>query len=89
MFIYFQREDSNDRHFPATGDKVEFTCDKGFRLQGADILTCTEEGIWDHDEPTCEEVKCPITKEYKYFHFFKKSLLKPNAFVYFPFFQDY
>lgn len=63
MFIYFSREDSHDIHFPTIGDRVEFTCDEGFHLRGSEILTCTEEGIWDSEEPFCEEIKCPISEK--------------------------
>ncbi len=31
-----------------------YICDSGFVLFGDDIRTCSEEGVWSKDEPTCQ-----------------------------------
>lgn len=31
-----------------------YVCDPGFVLFGDEIRTCSEEGVWSKDEPTCQ-----------------------------------
>ncbi|XP_035685561.1 uncharacterized protein LOC118422151 [Branchiostoma floridae] len=37
------------------GDVVDFTCNSGYRLQGAPSVTCQADGQWTSREPTCTE----------------------------------
>lgn len=37
---------------------VTYSCQQGYRLQGAETLTCLETGEWDQEAPTCEQVYC-------------------------------
>ncbi|KAI8501685.1 hypothetical protein Bbelb_209560 [Branchiostoma belcheri] len=40
-------------------DIVTFTCDPGYELNGAAILTCQADTTWSHPVPTCTLVQCP------------------------------
>ena len=33
--------------------KTVFSCNEGYLMQGDATLTCTLNGTWDHDQPTC------------------------------------
>ena len=35
-------------------DKVTFSCDDGFRLEGANMISCRSDGSWSAKFPTCE-----------------------------------
>ncbi|XP_076821816.1 sushi, von Willebrand factor type A, EGF and pentraxin domain-containing protein 1-like isoform X2 [Clavelina lepadiformis] len=35
-------------------DTITYGCSRGFRLSGAKILSCTEDGTWSHPVPTCQ-----------------------------------
>ncbi|CAK8684025.1 unnamed protein product [Clavelina lepadiformis] len=40
-------------------DEIEFECDEGFEINGAETVTCLSNGGWSDTEPTCdEEVTC-------------------------------
>ncbi|NXO50228.1 DAF factor, partial [Aramus guarauna] len=42
--------------------KVNYTCDKGYKLVGGSQRTCEVSGThvsWSGDAPVCQEVKCP------------------------------
>ncbi|CAG5096440.1 Oidioi.mRNA.OKI2018_I69.XSR.g14619.t2.cds [Oikopleura dioica] len=41
----------------AEGSVCSFSCNEGFRLDGAEELTCINEK-WDHPVPTCVKVEC-------------------------------
>ena len=36
------------------GDSCSFQCDYGWRLEGMQVLTCLESGLWNEDQPTCK-----------------------------------
>ncbi|KAF7657857.1 hypothetical protein LDENG_00020990 [Lucifuga dentata] len=36
-----------------------FSCEAGYKLQGADSIQCSEHGQWNKDIPTCKELECP------------------------------
>ncbi|XP_071821492.1 uncharacterized protein [Apostichopus japonicus] len=40
-------------------DRVAFTCDQGFSLNGESVLTCQSDGTWSADVPECTAVQCP------------------------------
>ncbi|XP_029470754.1 sushi, von Willebrand factor type A, EGF and pentraxin domain-containing protein 1 [Rhinatrema bivittatum] len=40
------------------GQTITYSCDRGFRLKGKNILTCLETGEWDADVPFCETINC-------------------------------
>ena len=40
----------------SVGDTATFTCDAGYELNGADVLTCQSDGTWDNPPPTCESI---------------------------------
>ena len=37
----------------AVGSTVSFTCNSGYRLNGADSATCRDSGSWSAESPTC------------------------------------
>ncbi|XP_076821867.1 sushi, von Willebrand factor type A, EGF and pentraxin domain-containing protein 1-like isoform X1 [Clavelina lepadiformis] len=39
-------------------DTITYGCSRGFRLSGAKILSCTEDGTWSHPVPTCQQITC-------------------------------
>ncbi|NXD69238.1 DAF factor, partial [Eolophus roseicapillus] len=44
------------------GSKVNYTCDKGYKLVGGSQRTCEVSGTrvsWSGDAPVCQQVKCP------------------------------
>ncbi|NWU99164.1 DAF factor, partial [Upupa epops] len=44
------------------GSKVNYTCDKGYKLVGGSQRTCEVSGTrvaWSGDAPLCQEVRCP------------------------------
>uniref|UniRef100_UPI00358E4E79 sushi, von Willebrand factor type A, EGF and pentraxin domain-containing protein 1-like isoform X2 n=1 Tax=Myxine glutinosa TaxID=7769 RepID=UPI00358E4E79 len=43
------------RHF---GDVVTFSCDRGYRLQGKNKITCQPSGQWTSTSPVCGTVMC-------------------------------
>ncbi|XP_066271289.1 sushi, von Willebrand factor type A, EGF and pentraxin domain-containing protein 1-like [Branchiostoma lanceolatum] len=54
---------ANGARTPATGatsyqDTVTFTCNTGYRLDGAATLTCQADGTWSNPAPTCRRI-CP------------------------------
>ncbi|XP_070287020.1 sushi, von Willebrand factor type A, EGF and pentraxin domain-containing protein 1 [Myotis yumanensis] len=40
------------------GAEVTFSCEEGYRLMGANKITCSESGEWSHLIPHCEAVSC-------------------------------
>ena len=42
------------------GERVSFRCNSGFRLEGAQALTCLDQGIWDDVMPVCQPLSCTI-----------------------------
>ncbi|PIK48478.1 hypothetical protein BSL78_14648, partial [Apostichopus japonicus] len=42
-----------------SNDRVAFTCDQGFSLNGESVLTCQSDGTWSADVPECTAVQCP------------------------------
>ncbi len=41
------------------GTIVQFSCERGFELQGASVVTCSANNSWEPALPTCVPVKCP------------------------------
>lgn len=37
----------------STGSTATYTCNIGFELSGADILTCQDNATWDNPPPNC------------------------------------
>ncbi|XP_077986725.1 sushi, von Willebrand factor type A, EGF and pentraxin domain-containing protein 1-like isoform X2 [Glandiceps talaboti] len=40
------------------GEQVQFSCNPGYRLEGASLLTCTYRGEWSDLAPVCRENTC-------------------------------
>ncbi|XP_061593101.1 E-selectin-like isoform X1 [Cololabis saira] len=40
-----------------------FSCDHGFKLQGAHTTRCSEDGQWSEDIPACKAVQCPAIQD--------------------------
>ncbi|CAH2318621.1 Hypothetical predicted protein [Pelobates cultripes] len=40
-------------------DSVKYTCNPGFVLEGADLISCTASGTWSSSEPQCKVQICP------------------------------
>lgn len=47
---------SNGNNYDST---ATYSCDKGYVLKGNKTRTCTNSGMWDGSEPTCQKVTCP------------------------------
>lgn len=43
-----------------------FSCNEGFHLDGAQILTCMHDGMWDETVPDCLYNICPPPPQYVY-----------------------
>lgn len=41
---------------------VTYTCQRGYRLEGPETLTCLENGKWDKEVPTCQPIYCLLPK---------------------------
>nr|XP_055042280.1 E-selectin isoform X4 [Misgurnus anguillicaudatus] len=41
------------------GSKCSYSCEEGYRLQGASEIRCTKTAEWSHEPPRCEAVDCP------------------------------
>ncbi|NWY15661.1 DAF factor, partial [Aphelocoma coerulescens] len=44
------------------GSKINYTCDKGYKLVGGSQRTCEVSGTgvsWSGDAPVCQQVRCP------------------------------
>ncbi|XP_051576791.1 sushi, von Willebrand factor type A, EGF and pentraxin domain-containing protein 1 isoform X5 [Myxocyprinus asiaticus] len=41
---------------------VTYSCQKGYRLQGPETLTCLENGEWDQEAPSCAQIYCSPPK---------------------------
>uniref|UniRef100_A0A672HNE0 Selectin E n=2 Tax=Salarias fasciatus TaxID=181472 RepID=A0A672HNE0_SALFA len=39
-----------------------FSCDEGYKLQGAPDIKCTHSGRWTSNAPSCTAVRCPLIK---------------------------
>jgi hypothetical protein len=44
----------------APGSTATYTCNAGYVVNGTDILTCSSEGAWEPQPPTCSQVSCPF-----------------------------
>uniref|UniRef100_A0A8C2AYQ9 Sushi, von Willebrand factor type A, EGF and pentraxin domain-containing protein 1 n=1 Tax=Cyprinus carpio TaxID=7962 RepID=A0A8C2AYQ9_CYPCA len=44
---------------------VTYSCHRGYRLQGPEMLTCLENGQWHQEAPTCVEIFCSPPKPIK------------------------
>ncbi|KAI0222756.1 hypothetical protein LSAT2_025993 [Lamellibrachia satsuma] len=44
------------------GSVVLFSCDAGFRLIGSPQRTCQQNGNWDGEDATCDEIHCGVLK---------------------------
>lgn len=43
---------------------AKFNCEQGFQLVGNDSITCTDQGKWSAETPTCKSIfECPALKE--------------------------
>ena len=40
----------------SAGDTGSYTCNDGFDLVGAPLLTCQEDGMWDEPPPECQSI---------------------------------
>ncbi|XP_068719978.1 sushi, von Willebrand factor type A, EGF and pentraxin domain-containing protein 1-like [Montipora capricornis] len=40
------------------GNSIKFKCNVGYTLQGSDIRTCQNNGLWTGTQPTCHIVSC-------------------------------
>ncbi|XP_051818518.1 sushi, von Willebrand factor type A, EGF and pentraxin domain-containing protein 1 [Antechinus flavipes] len=40
------------------GQTISYSCDRGFRLEGTQTLTCLETGDWDVAVPSCNAIYC-------------------------------
>ena len=45
------------------GEKVQYTCDPGYVLDGTPVLTCTSSAAWDKPKPKCQDGACEYSKE--------------------------
>ena len=43
------------------GTFAEIICDPGFALEGENLISCTDQGLWDFDVEHCQEVKVEAT----------------------------
>ncbi|XP_044202150.1 beta-2-glycoprotein 1-like [Thunnus albacares] len=41
---------------------INFTCDDGYVMQGANESRCLHDGTWSHQPPLCKAVSCPLPK---------------------------
>lgn len=39
------------------GSRAEYTCNKGYLLQGEPVRICNEEGYWTGEEPYCTPIE--------------------------------
>ena len=44
------------------GEKLQYTCDPGYVLDGAPVLTCTSSATWDKPKPKCQDGACEYPK---------------------------
>ncbi|XP_063312194.1 beta-2-glycoprotein 1 [Pelobates fuscus] len=58
------------------GSQAQFSCNKGYDLQGAIESLCTETGVWSPKLPICQPITCPPPDIPK---FGKLVLLTPRA----------
>ena len=47
-----------EQEYYAVGEKINFQCNSGFRLEGAVTLTCSDQGQWDDVIPVCQPLAC-------------------------------
>ncbi|MEE6459030.1 hypothetical protein FKM82_000515 [Ascaphus truei] len=40
------------------GQTITYVCNRGFRLEGQNVLTCLQTGEWNTDTPFCNEITC-------------------------------
>ncbi|XP_043572153.1 sushi, von Willebrand factor type A, EGF and pentraxin domain-containing protein 1 isoform X1 [Chiloscyllium plagiosum] len=45
------------------GEKVVYSCNKGYVLSGAAEISCLANGSWSHETPTCEPLMCPTPQD--------------------------
>uniref|UniRef100_A0A8B9JCB5 Sushi, von Willebrand factor type A, EGF and pentraxin domain-containing protein 1 n=1 Tax=Astyanax mexicanus TaxID=7994 RepID=A0A8B9JCB5_ASTMX len=41
---------------------VTYSCQRGYRLEGPETLTCLESGNWDKEVPSCQQIYCSPPK---------------------------
>ena len=41
------------------GDIVIVECDRGYEVEGTDVLQCNSSGLWNSTMPTCDPLECP------------------------------
>nr|XP_056705184.1 sushi, von Willebrand factor type A, EGF and pentraxin domain-containing protein 1 [Euleptes europaea] len=44
-----------DLHYKQT---ITYLCDRGFQLEGPNVLSCLETGEWDAEAPSCRAISC-------------------------------
>ncbi|XP_061166124.1 sushi, von Willebrand factor type A, EGF and pentraxin domain-containing protein 1-like [Saccostrea echinata] len=49
--------DGRDYYYEST---VRYRCDNNYRLKGSERLYCNENGTWEGETPTCEEITCQL-----------------------------
>ena len=50
----------------ALGGNVQFSCEPGFKLNGASLLRCQQSGIWDKPFPHCVPLTCPVRRSVRH-----------------------
>jgi len=63
---------ASERGYYEFEDKIQFTCNLGYRLIGEDIITCMNNGQWNHPAPICQS-----TRSHKYNQ--QRVFVKPVA----------
>lgn len=72
------------------GTFAEIKCDEGFEIDGENLISCTEQGVWDFDVEDCREIetttasiptKVPVEfwREFKEFLFHSCSSKNPES----------
>ncbi|KAL2089453.1 hypothetical protein ACEWY4_014141 [Coilia grayii] len=47
-------------------NQCSFTCEDGFHMIGVSAISCTTSGMWTHQPPLCEAVRCPAIEAPQY-----------------------
>ena len=48
---------------PKYKDKVMYSCNEGFELNGTTEISCTSDGTWSENPPVCHKIKCKQPQE--------------------------
>lgn len=69
---------SSDQSDLVPGSTCSFGCERGFVLQGAEQIKCSEEAQWDESTPICEAIVCPLLEAPQNGHINCSSLSEPR-----------